>query len=287
MSVYGAGGIVWNERGQITTSFTGTIAGAGGTGSGDILFVSGLTGTALGIFQIINGFGVTLPTSTVANAGTFTGSVANAVSATVSSATYSSAGIGSVTFNMSGAHGLSVGDWFKVTGATPTGYNQTFQAVSGTSGSTLVGSLSTGGTLASLAAYSGGATVASGNVLTATAPTNGVPLNATSGGGIVVTGTGIPATTDIVSQSGGTPFGAGTYVLSKNTAATTSETITATMLNSWVLSNSQSVGPVTMTSQKTWCGAHTLYGDNHDMAGIYPDINMNEYSLTVSGSNCS
>ena len=50
-------------------------------------------------------------------------------------ATYSSF---QATFTTTTAHGVAVGQWFKIAGMTPAGYNGWFQAVAGTTGSTLV-----------------------------------------------------------------------------------------------------------------------------------------------------
>ena len=68
---------------------------------------------------------------------------ANAITA----GTYAS-GVATVTTTT--AHGVAVGNWFTVSGCTPTGYNGTFLALPGTTGSTLVYAVST-----SLASMSG------------------------------------------------------------------------------------------------------------------------------------
>lgn len=45
---------------------------------------------------------------------------------------------GVVTATTTAAHGIAVGQWFQISGCTPTGYNGWFQAQAGTTGSTLV-----------------------------------------------------------------------------------------------------------------------------------------------------
>lgn len=57
---------------------------------------------------------------------------------TTTAGSYSS---GSITFTTNTAHGVAVGSWFTITGASPTGYNGTFKAITGTTGSTLVTNL--------------------------------------------------------------------------------------------------------------------------------------------------
>lgn len=49
---------------------------------------------------------------------------------------------GSVTATTTSAHGVQVGQYFTLAGTVPTGYNGTFQAITGTTGSTLVFALS-------------------------------------------------------------------------------------------------------------------------------------------------
>ncbi len=45
---------------------------------------------------------------------------------------------GTVTIGTTTAHGVNVGDWFQLAGFTPAGYNTWYQAIAGTSGSTVV-----------------------------------------------------------------------------------------------------------------------------------------------------
>ena len=59
---------------------------------------------------------------------------------TISAASWSA---GEVTFTTGSAHGVSVGATFRITGMTPDGYNGTFVAIAGTTGSTLVAALET------------------------------------------------------------------------------------------------------------------------------------------------
>ena len=50
---------------------------------------------------------------------------------------------GQVTVTTTTAHGVTVGQWFTIVGETPSGYNGTFQAQAGTTGSTLIYNVST------------------------------------------------------------------------------------------------------------------------------------------------
>ena len=81
------------------------------------------SGTLKDVFAVIENY----PTGTWA---------ANALTA----ATWSS---GEATFTTTTAHGVAVGQWFQVSGMTPTGYNGWYQALAGTTGSTLVAALAT------------------------------------------------------------------------------------------------------------------------------------------------
>lgn len=56
----------------------------------------------------------------------------------ITAATYAS---GASTFTTTSAHGVAVGDYFTITGMTPAGWNGTYIAQTGTTGSTLVGIL--------------------------------------------------------------------------------------------------------------------------------------------------
>lgn len=48
------------------------------------------------------------------------------------------AGVNTVTATTTSAHGIEPGDWFTISGCSPVGYNGFFQAIGGTTGSTLV-----------------------------------------------------------------------------------------------------------------------------------------------------
>lgn len=54
-------------------------------------------------------------------------------------ATFASTGGGQVTFGTTTSHGVSVGSVFEISGALPAGYNGQYNAIAGTTGSTLVG----------------------------------------------------------------------------------------------------------------------------------------------------
>ncbi len=56
-------------------------------------------------------------------------------------ASWASTSGGQVTFTTTTAHGVTVGATFVISGMTPAGYNGTYAAISGTTGSTLVAAL--------------------------------------------------------------------------------------------------------------------------------------------------
>ena len=56
---------------------------------------------------------------------------------------WATTGGGQVTFTTTSAHGVAIGQTFTISGCTPAGYNGTYVAIAGTSGSTLVASLAT------------------------------------------------------------------------------------------------------------------------------------------------
>jgi hypothetical protein len=58
-------------------------------------------------------------------------------------ATWASTNGGEATFTTTTAHGVAVGDYFAISGMVPTGYNGVYQALTGTTGSTLIGALAT------------------------------------------------------------------------------------------------------------------------------------------------
>jgi hypothetical protein len=62
---------------------------------------------------------------------------ANAITA----ATWANTAGGQATFTTTTAHGVAVGEYFTITGVTPTAYNGEYLAIAGTTGSTLVGAL--------------------------------------------------------------------------------------------------------------------------------------------------
>lgn len=61
----------------------------------------------------------------------------------LTAATWASTSGGQVTFTTTTAHGVAVGDYFTISGMTPSGYNGDFLAITGTTGSTLVAALTT------------------------------------------------------------------------------------------------------------------------------------------------
>lgn len=60
----------------------------------------------------------------------------------ITAATWASTGGGQVTFTTASAHAVTVGSSYTVLGMVPTGYNGTYTALAGTTGSTLIGALS-------------------------------------------------------------------------------------------------------------------------------------------------
>lgn len=61
----------------------------------------------------------------------------------ITASSWASTGGGQVTFTTTTSHGVAVGADFTITGEVPTGYNGTFKAITGTTGSTLVAALTT------------------------------------------------------------------------------------------------------------------------------------------------
>jgi hypothetical protein len=61
----------------------------------------------------------------------------------ITASSWAATGGGQVTFTTTTAHGVAVGADFTITGEVPTGYNGTFKAITGTTGSTLVAALTT------------------------------------------------------------------------------------------------------------------------------------------------
>jgi hypothetical protein len=61
----------------------------------------------------------------------------------ITAASWSATSGGEATFTTTTAHGVGVGDYFAISGMTPSGYNGVYQALTGTTGSTLIGALVT------------------------------------------------------------------------------------------------------------------------------------------------
>ena len=61
----------------------------------------------------------------------------------ITAASWAATSGGQVTFSTTSSHGIPVGGTFVISGMTPAGYNGTFVAISGTTGSTLVAVLTT------------------------------------------------------------------------------------------------------------------------------------------------
>ena len=83
------------------------------------------------------------------------------------------------------AHGLNPGQGFTLAGFTPSGYNETYSALAGTSGTTLVGAYSNGtGTCPGTVTAEGNVGTGSGAAITVTAPSATSPYSLQSGTGI-------------------------------------------------------------------------------------------------------
>lgn len=61
----------------------------------------------------------------------------------ITAASWANTAGGQVTFTTTTPHTVAVGEYFTITGMTPSGYNGTFLAITGTTGSTLVAALTT------------------------------------------------------------------------------------------------------------------------------------------------
>ena len=83
------------------------------------------------------------------------------------------------------AHGLNPGQGFTLAGFTPSGYNETYSALAGTIGTTLVGAYSNGtGTCPGTVTAEGNVGTGSGAAITVTAPSATSPYSLQSGTGI-------------------------------------------------------------------------------------------------------
>jgi hypothetical protein len=84
----------------------------------------------------------------------------------ITAATWASTAGGEATFTTTTAHGVGVGDYFAISGMVPTGYNGVYQALTGTTGSTLVGALVTNpGTATGFGTLVGGGGAFPGRIL--------------------------------------------------------------------------------------------------------------------------
>lgn len=112
-----------------TLTVTATTTTAHGVAVGNTFTISGVTPAAYnGTFVALSGTtGSTLVYGLATNPGT----------ETVLGTLVASTG-GLVTATTTTAHGVAVGDYFTIAGVTPIGYNGTFRALTGTTGSTIV-----------------------------------------------------------------------------------------------------------------------------------------------------
>ena len=82
-----------------------------------------------------------------------------------------------VTVHVEVAHGLNPGQGLTLAGFTPSGYNETYSALAGTSGTTLVGAYSNGtGTCPGTVTAEGNVGTGSGAAITVTAPSRHRPI---------------------------------------------------------------------------------------------------------------
>jgi hypothetical protein len=118
------------------------------------------TGTpALSVSTYIAGAGIDNCGTAMSGTCPYIVSVSPAV--TVTNAVWSSAGIGQVTFTTASASTVTVGASFTVTGianspTSPNLFNNTYVAIAGTSGTTVVGQLQSGATLGNAGTYASG-----------------------------------------------------------------------------------------------------------------------------------
>jgi hypothetical protein len=212
---------------------------------------------------------------TAMNAYTISNAVYTAASGTVPA---------EVTFTTSTASGFSPGSEFTVSGVTPSGYNQTYIAVAGTSGTTVKGNPLAGPGLGTQALANPGAFSSAGSMVSVIFPgmqvfgTNGGLIGGTQialYGAYGSTGTGGVGTYGLLQA---TPTGAGTITVSAVTAPSAGlSTITIT-------NSPQSV--ITLGTQITLAayGANpmvvTQFGTGFGISGTYIVSNTNTGSFT-------
>ncbi len=127
-------------------------------------------------FASIPGVGANQATGTAASpAQTATSCVSNSPTSTQFT----------VTVHVAVAHGLNPGQSFTLAGFTPSSYNETYSALSGTSGTMLVGAYSNGtGTCPGAVTADGNVGAGSAGVITVTAPSTTSPYSLQTGTGI-------------------------------------------------------------------------------------------------------
>ena len=209
---------------------------------------------------------------------------------TITAASYSA---GQVTFTTSTSTGLIKGSEFTVSGMMPSGYNQTYVAVAGTSGATIVGNPLSGPVGVPQALSNPGSFVSGGQLVSVIMP--GMQIPGLSLGNVVLP----------FGQGGGTGAGGiGTYTLSANQ---TTSTLTAridngtignagnTLTVSAVAGGSQSlvIGStitvpggtnVTITAFLTGAGGAGSYTVNGTAQNIASESMTNQGTIGSSGS---
>jgi hypothetical protein len=124
------------------------------------------------------GFGANQPTGTAASP------VQTATSCVSNSPTSSQF---TVTAHVAVVHGINPGQSFTLAGFTPTGYNRTYIALLGTSGTTLIGSFANGtGTCPGSVTAEGNTGAGSGGAISLTAPVQNTVFTTQNGTGITV-----------------------------------------------------------------------------------------------------
>lgn len=264
--VHGTSGSTWSGDVFLPNSVTATLDnGAGGTGN--ILNVTGSPLMVIDIGSTVQDPGIVGPTAITCDAscgGGLTGTGgAGTYTTAASAAIHTSA---SFLYNPSGqvAGGWGVNGTTSCSGSVSTAnYNTIFSDPSFTEG---FGQITFTNNYLDTQSYGAGHTVWQQRTRVNT-------FNAT------ISGTAMT----VSSVTGVTPTG-GDYVIGAGIAAGT--TIVSGTNPNYVVSVSQTVGPVAAKSVQSYCNFATIWGGNTDMAGNYNSTQMNQFSPSISGNGC-
>lgn len=221
------------------------------------------------------------------NQGTanFTGFIAGP--STITGAAWAATGIGQATFTTSAASNIQVGDQFTVSSAV-SGYNGTYVAISGTTGSTVVGQLASGATLTNpnfaLTAKIDNGSGSSGNQLTVTATPTGAVIRI----GDTLSGTNVTGGTTISSGS------VSPYTVSAN-SLTVSEAITESNASGVNSTGTISLATMHVTAMNSYTGSGSWASYNSGTGvvtfststntGFVPGSEFTVSGMTPSGFN--